>query len=66
MKVNNTPVLRRFGRVRSEKGMSTAEYAIGTLGACTIGGVLAKIGSSEWFGNLIQQVLTKILDALPF
>jgi hypothetical protein len=29
---------------RGEAGMSTSEYAVGTLGACTIGGVLVKIG----------------------
>jgi hypothetical protein len=44
----------------------TAEYAVGTLGACTIGGVLVKIGQSEWFGDLVKGLLDKIPGILPF
>jgi hypothetical protein len=51
---------------RDETGMSTSEYAVGTLGACTIGGVLVKIGQSDWFGDLVKDVLDKIPDMLPF
>ncbi|GAA3518598.1 hypothetical protein GCM10022234_12630 [Aeromicrobium panaciterrae] len=56
------PVLRR----RAERGMTTAEYTVGTLGACTIGGVLVKIGQSEWFGDLVKDLINKIPDLLPF
>lgn len=58
--------LRRHAARASERGMSTAEYAVGTLGACTIGGVLVKVGQSQWFGDLVQGVLSKIPDLLPF
>lgn len=58
--------LRRQAARASERGMSTAEYAVGTLGACTIGGVLVKVGQSQWFGDLVQGVLSKIPDLLPF
>jgi hypothetical protein len=51
---------------RDEVGMSTSEYAVGTIGACTIGGVLVKIGQSEWFGDLVKGVLEKIPSILPF
>ncbi len=51
---------------RDEAGMSTSEYAVGTLGACTIGGVLVKIGQSEWFGDLVKGLLDKIPSILPF
>jgi hypothetical protein len=51
---------------RDEAGMSTSEYAVGTIGACTIGGVLVKIGQSEWFGDLIKGLLDKIPGILPF
>jgi len=51
---------------RDERGMSTAEYAVGTIGACTVGGVLVKIGQSEWFGDLVRDVLSHIPDILPF
>lgn len=51
---------------RSERGMTTAEYTVGTLGACTIGGVLVKIGQSEWFGDLVKDLIDNIPDLLPF
>ncbi len=53
-------------RRRADGGMTTAEYTVGTLGACTIGGVLVKIGQSEWFGDLVKDLLNKIPDILPF
>ena len=51
---------------RAEGGMTTAEYTVGTLGACTIGGVLVKIGQSPWFGDLVKDLIGKIPDLLPF
>jgi len=59
--------MKKFRTIRrDERGMSTAEYAVGTIGACTIGGVLVKIGQSEWFGDLVKDVLSNIPDILPF
>ncbi|MFO6452073.1 MULTISPECIES: DUF4244 domain-containing protein [unclassified Aeromicrobium] len=58
--------LRRVADRADELGMSTSEYAVGTLGACTIGGVLVKIGQSDWFGDLVRDVLGRIPDLLPF
>lgn len=49
----------------AERGMTTAEYTVGTLGACTVGGVLVKIGQSEWFGGLVQGLLEKIPGLIP-
>lgn len=57
---------RRGSSRRSEAGMSTVEYSVGTLGACTVGGVLVKIGQSEWFGDLVKSVIDQIPDLLPF
>ena len=50
---------------RRERGMTTAEYAVGTLGACTVGGVLVKVGQSEWFGELVRDVIDNIPNVLP-
>ena len=50
----------------AERGMTTAEYTVGTLGACTIGGVLVKVGQSEWFGQLVENLINKIPSILPF
>ncbi|KQY58118.1 hypothetical protein ASD11_00120 [Aeromicrobium sp. Root495] len=58
--------MKKFLRTRrGELGMTTAEYTVGTLGACTVGGVLVKIGQSEWFGGLVKDVLSKIPDLIP-
>ena len=61
-----TSLLKKEPRLRAERGMTTAEYTVGTLGACTIGGVLVKIGQSEWFGDLVKDLINKIPDILPF
>jgi hypothetical protein len=52
-------------RRRAERGMTTAEYTVGTLGACTVGGVLVKIGQSPWFGDLVKGLLEKIPGLIP-
>lgn len=52
-------------RRRAERGMTTAEYTVGTLGACTVGGVLVKVGQSEWFGELVQGLIEKIPGLIP-
>lgn len=61
--------MKLFSTLRSradEAGMTTSEYAVGTLGACTIGGVLVKVGQSEWFGSLVEDLISKIPSLLPF
>jgi hypothetical protein len=52
-------------RRAAERGMTTAEYTVGTLGACTVGGVLVKIGQSDWFGGLVRDLLEKIPGLIP-
>lgn len=59
-------ITQRWAHRRDERGMTTAEYTVGTLGACTVGGVLVKIGQSEWFGDLVRDVIGNIPNLLPF
>jgi hypothetical protein len=47
-----------------DKGMSTAEYAVGTVAVCGLGGVLIKLLSSEQFANLLWQVISKAFSFL--
>lgn len=47
-----------------EKGMSTAEYAVGTVAVCGLGGILLKILTSEAVYNLIWQVIQKAFSFL--
>jgi len=45
----------------SDRGMTTAEYAIGTVAACGFGGVLYKVVTSDQVANLISDVIERAL-----
>ena len=49
-------VIRRFA---TEDGMSTAEYAVGTVAACGFGGILVKLLSSPDVQQVLWQVIQK-------
>lgn len=55
--------LRRFVRDR-EAGMTTAEYAVGTLAACAFAAVLMAVIKSGGISGLITDVITTALSAL--
>ncbi|MCU0301050.1 MAG: DUF4244 domain-containing protein [Candidatus Nanopelagicales bacterium] len=42
-----------------ERGMTTAEYAVGTVAVCGLGGVLMKLLASEQVRALIWQVISE-------
>jgi hypothetical protein len=44
---------------RAEDGMSTAEYAVGTVAACGFGGVLYKLLTSEPIQNTLREVISR-------
>ncbi|GAA2462701.1 DUF4244 domain-containing protein [Streptomyces lavendulocolor] len=56
--------VRRAG-VRADGGMSTAEYAMGTLAACGFAAVLYKIVTSDVVSGRLQALIGRALDA-PF
>lgn len=51
---------------RSEFGMSTAEYAVGTVSACSFAGILYKILTSDFGQSLLENLLSKVTSLLPF
>ncbi len=51
-------------RMREDRGMSTAEYAVGTVAVCALGGILIKILSGATMMNLIIKVISKAFDFL--
>jgi hypothetical protein len=53
-------------RPRDERGMTTAEYAVGTVSACGFAGVLYELLSSDFAQQLLQSLISKITDILPF
>ena len=51
---------------RGDAGMTTAEYAVGTVSACGFGGILYKILTSDFGESLLEGLLDKITSVLPF
>ncbi|HET7328667.1 MAG TPA: DUF4244 domain-containing protein [Nocardioidaceae bacterium] len=41
-------------RIRDEQGMTTAEYAVGTVASCGFAGLLIKLLSEPWVGDLLK------------
>jgi hypothetical protein len=56
---------RRFTRVRhrAEAGMTTAEYAVGTLAACAFAAVLLAVVRSGGVKSALAAVITAALGA---
>ncbi len=50
--------------VKEEDGLSTAEYAVGTVAAAGLGGVLIKLLTSTEVRDLIWNVLSKAFGSL--
>ena len=50
-------------RARNDAGMTTAEYAVGTVAACGLGGLLIKLLSSD---TIMQLLLDVIKHAFSF
>lgn len=48
-------------QVRGDDGMTTAEYAVGTVAACGFGGVLYKILTSTPVVKLVTDVISHAL-----
>ena len=51
---------------RSEDGMNTAEYAVGTVGACGFATILYKLLTSDFGRNLLTSIFDKVVNLLPF
>ncbi|MFF3216239.1 DUF4244 domain-containing protein [Streptomyces sp. NPDC002886] len=52
-------------RRAGDAGMSTSEYAMGTIAACAFAAVLYKVVTSELVSAALQSTIGKALDA-PF
>ena len=49
---------------RNEQGMTTAEYAVGTVAACGFGGILYKLLTSDTVIELLTNVVRRAFDIL--
>ena len=50
--MTNSPV----ARIRNQKGVTTAEYAVVTAAGCGFGGILIKLLTSEWGQELLKRI----------
>jgi Flp pilus assembly pilin Flp len=53
-----------WSRFRDEEGLTTAEYAVGTVAVAGLGGVLIKLLTSEAVRDLIWQVVQGAFSAM--
>ena len=52
--------------VRDEAGMNTAEYAVGTVGACGFAGLLYQLLTSDFGRSCCRACSTRCSTLLPF
>jgi translation initiation factor 6 (eIF-6) len=57
------PVAQR-SRVRGERGITTAEYAVGTVAAVTGVGILIKIFTSPEFQKILMEIIKAIVELI--
>lgn len=50
-------------RVRDEQGMTTAEYAVGTIASCGIAGVLISLLDQPWISDLLKSLFDFAMGA---
>lgn len=55
------PAVRPAHRLSSDSGMTTAEYAVGTVAACGFGGILYKILTSDDVVRMLKEILKRAL-----
>jgi Protein of unknown function (DUF4244) len=51
-------------RSRGDLGMTTAEYAVGTVAACGFGTVLYKIVTSDSVMHLVEDLISRALHSI--
>jgi len=63
--MTKSPVARlRNVRLRSESGVTTAEYAVVTAAGCGFGAVLMKLLGSEWGQALLKKIFDFFLNMI--
>ncbi len=58
-------IKQRLAR-RGESGMTTAEYAVGTVSACGFAGLLFKLLTGSFGQEILHSIFDKVLSLLPF
>lgn len=56
--------LVRIGERRGQRGMTTAEYAVGTVATVTIVGVLITILNNEEFRKMLGTIMAELIKMI--
>ena len=59
MPLDHLQSIRPEGTAAGDEGMTTAEYAVGTVAACGFGGVLYKVITSPEVLSLLKSVIAR-------
>ena len=51
-------------RLRNQRGVTTAEYAVATAAGCGFAGVLIKLLTSDWGQGLLKTLFDLVLKAI--
>ncbi len=54
----------RLRALRGEHGMTTAEYAVGTVAACGFGGILYKVLTSPEITRMLKDLVERALSVV--
>lgn len=57
-----TKKMRR--RLTGDDGMTTAEYAVGTVAACGFAGTLLQLLGSDWVQDLLKSAISSAFDLI--
>jgi hypothetical protein len=59
-----TPLSRLAHRLRDDEGLTTAEYAVGTVAVAGLGGLLIKLLTSDAARDLIWGIVTSAFSSI--
>ncbi|HUV48660.1 MAG TPA: DUF4244 domain-containing protein [Actinomycetes bacterium] len=51
-------------RLNADDGMTTAEYAVGTVAACGFAGTLLQLLGSDWVQDLLTSAISSAFDLI--
>lgn len=57
-------MMRLATRRRDQRGMTTAEYAVGTVASCGFAGLLITLLKSDWANGVLKQVFDAAISWL--
>ena len=58
-----TPLRHRMRGRAGDLGAASAEYAVVTVAAAGLGGILIKLLTSDWFTEILKSILVNIVKA---